>query len=133
MSKLRQNQKGFTIVELIVTLVVGAIFVLAINTVFTTQSYISQRGRDTVLANAYIESKVESLRSKGFLSLTNGTTDVTNELPSDLKNPRSGSVVISSYNTSIKKVDITVSYNEQGKSRSVTYTTYIGELGVGQY
>lgn len=131
--KLHSSKSGFTIVELIVTLIVGAIFVLSVNTVLTTQSYISQRGRDTVVANAYAEGKFEALRSQGFLSLSDGTTDVTSELPSDLHNPRSASLVISSSNSSIKKAELTITYNEQGQSRTYNYVSYIGELGVGQY
>ncbi len=133
MSKINIGQEGFTVVELIVTLIVGAIFVVAMNAMFTTQSYISAREKDTVLANAYAEAKFESLRSAGFLALTNGTTSVTSELPTELKSPHSGSLVISSYNDSVKKADLTITYNEQGTSRSLTYTSYIGELGVGQY
>jgi prepilin-type N-terminal cleavage/methylation domain-containing protein len=133
MNTQNKNQEGFTIVELIVTLVVGAILVLALNTVFTTQTYISQRGRDLVLANSYAEGKIEAIRSQGFLGLTDGTTDVTSELPAELNAPRSGSVTISSHNTSIKQVLLVINFNEQGKSRTYSYTTYVGELGVGQY
>jgi prepilin-type N-terminal cleavage/methylation domain-containing protein len=132
MSKISKNQEGFTVVEIIVTIVVAAILVFAINSVFTTQTYISQRGRDLALANAYTEGKVEELRSIGFLGLTDGTTNITSELPSELSNPRSGSLVITSQNAATKKAVITITYNEQGKPRTYTYTTYIGELGVGQ-
>jgi prepilin-type N-terminal cleavage/methylation domain-containing protein len=133
MSILQKNHCGFTIVELLVTLVVGATFVLAINTVFTTQVYISQRGRDLVLANAYAEGKFEALRSQGFLGLSDGTTSVTSELPIELNSPRSGSLQISTLNSATKKAVLTITYNEQGKTRTYSYTSYIGELGVGQY
>ncbi len=126
------NQSGFTIVELIITLLVGASFVAAMSNVFTTQTYIAQRGRDSVIANAYAESKFEALRSKGFLGLSDGTTDVTSELPSELNTPHSGSLTISSYNSAIKKVDLTINYNAQGQTKTFSYTSYIGELGVGQ-
>gem|GEM_PF-508039 len=134
--KRRQHNsanQGFTIVELLVAIVVGAIFATAINSVFTTHVYVSQRGRDLILANAYVEGKIEALRSKGFLGLSDGTTDIASELPAELKAPRSGTLVISSYNTAVKKVIATVTYNEQGKSRTYSYTTYVGELGAGQY
>lgn len=133
MSKLNKDQSGYTIVELLVTLIVGSILIFAVNTIFSTQAYISQRGRDTVLANAYAEGKFESLRSLGFLGLADGTTDVTSELPVELSSPRSGSVIVTSENDSVKKVVLTINYNEQGKTRTFTYTSYVGELGVGQY
>ncbi len=85
-----------------------------------------------VVANSYAESKIEALRSAGYLSLADGTTDITSELPDEL-NQASGSLVISSYNTAIKQAVLTINYNQQGNDQTYTYTTYIGELGVGQY
>lgn len=126
-------EHGFTIVELIVSLVVGALMFSSLNTMYTSQAYLSQRGRDVVLANAYVEGKIEALRSAGFLGLSDGTTNITAELPSELNTPRSGTVTISAYTTAVKQVDISVTYNEQGRSRTYAYRTYIGELGVGQY
>lgn len=131
--RLKKEQGGFTIVELLLVIVVGSILVLSINTILTSHAYLSQRGRDLILANAYAELKMESLRSIGFLGLSDGTTDITSELPSELSNSRSGTLVISSFSPSVKQVLITITYNEQGKSRTYSYKSYIGELGVGQY
>jgi prepilin-type N-terminal cleavage/methylation domain-containing protein len=128
-----KQQNGYTIVELIVSIVVASILLLAINSILTTHLYMSQRSRDLVLTNSFAESKIESLRSIGYLGLSDGTTDITSELPAELSSPRNGSQVISSYATDIKLVTVTIIYNEQGGSRTQTYQTYIGELGVGQY
>lgn len=127
------ERSGFTIVELLVALVVGGIMFVSLNAMYTSQTYLAQRSRDVVLANAFVESKVESLRSKGFLSLSNGTTDITNELPDELSSSRSGTLVIGTYSDGVKSIEITVTYNEQGSSRSYYYKSFIGELGVGQY
>lgn len=126
------TQNGFTIVELIITLLVGAIFVTTLNSVVVSQSYLAERNQDLVLANAFVEGKVEALRSAGFNALSDGTTDITNDLPDELKNPRTASLVISSESSATKRVSISISYNEEGKARSYTYATLIGELGVGQ-
>lgn len=128
-----KNQSGFTIVELIVAIVVGGIMFTSLHSMYTSQTYLSQRGRDLVLANAYVEGKVEALRSAGYLSLTNGTFTITSELPAELNSPRTGTLVVSSFSTSIKQLDISLTYNEQGTSRTYSYRTFIGELGVGQY
>ncbi len=124
---------GFTIVELIVGVVVGALIVGGVSLIIANQVHIAQRGRDLVISNAYAERKVESIRSVGYLGLTNGTTDITSELPSELNPPKSGSLVISDFSTAVKKVDLTITYNDQGANRTYSYTTYVGELGVGQY
>jgi hypothetical protein len=126
-------QTGYLTVELIIALVVGALLILSLNNIVVSQGYLAQRGRDQSTANAFAEQKFEALRSQGYLSLTNGTTSLTNELPSELKRPRSASLVISSQSAALKKVHLTVTYSEQGKTRTHAYITYIGELGVGQF
>lgn len=118
--------------ELIVTMLVGIVLVGSVNTIYTNQLYLSQRTRDTVLVNAFVEAKVEALRSQGFLSVPLGTTNITSELPVELNNSRSASLAVTTHSTSVKQIEITVSYNEQGTSRSYSYITYLGELGVGQ-
>lgn len=114
-------------------LFVASSLVGSVQLVYTNQTYLAQRARDLALANAYVEGKVESLRSKGFLGLSDGTTDITAELPTELNAPRSGSMQVSSPSSGIKRVVIDINYNSQGADKSVTYTTNIGELGAGQY
>lgn len=127
------EERGFTLVEILVSIIVAGILITSISTITTTQAYISQQARDTTLANAYAESKIESLRSLGYLGLSDGTTDITNELPSELGLPRSASQIVASQAVDIKSVVLTITYNEQGKPRTHTYKTFVGELGVGQY
>jgi prepilin-type N-terminal cleavage/methylation domain-containing protein len=127
------TQGGFTIVELLVTMIIGGLLTGAVTVLLTTHSAISQRGRDLILANSYVEKKVEGLRSIGFLGLSDGSTDITSELPSELKSPRSGSMQITAETADIKRVYVSLTYSDQGTPRTYTYTTFIGELGVGQY
>jgi prepilin-type N-terminal cleavage/methylation domain-containing protein len=126
-------EDGFTLVEILITILVGSIIIGGLSMFIITQGSISQRNRDEILANAFIEGKVEALRSKGFLGINNGTVSISGELPAELKSPRNGDVEITSVNSALKKVVINISYNDQGATRSLSYTTYIGELGAGQY
>lgn len=128
-----KGSPGFTIVELLVTLLASAILIGSVSVAVTAQGRIAQRGRDLVIANAYAEGKFEDLRSVGFLGLTDGTTDITSDLPSELRAPRSGSLVVSAQSSSVKRVVLTMTYNDQGDARTYSYTSYVGELGVGQY
>ena len=124
---------GFTIVESIIAMIVGAIMISSAILILTSGQRLGQRHRDLVVANAFVEQKIEALRSIGFLGLTNGTTNITSEMPSELNTPRSANLQISTPSNGLKKVDLSITYNESGNTRSYTYTTYIGELGVGQY
>jgi prepilin-type N-terminal cleavage/methylation domain-containing protein len=131
--KTQNNEAGFTIPELIITLIVGAIFVTALNTIVVSQAYLAERNQGLILANAYVEGKVESLRSVGYNALADGTTDISSELPAELKSPRYASLIITSESPATKRIALTLSYNEEGKTRTYAYSTFIGELGVGQY
>lgn len=123
---------GFTIVEVLVAIAVGSIMVASLNQVVVTYLHVGQRGRYLNLANAYVEAKTETLRNAGYNSLTNGSTDLKPELPSQLPPSRNATLTVADQATGLKKIDITISYNDQGQPNTFNYTTYIGELGVGQ-
>jgi prepilin-type N-terminal cleavage/methylation domain-containing protein len=132
MSGLHKNQAGFTIVELLVCIVVAAVVIASLNQLVNSYVHTGQRGRWLNLANSYVEGKVEALRNIGYNSVSTGTTNLTSELPSALPPSRSASMTVTSPQTGIKQVDITVSYKDQGQTRTYAYSTYMGELGVGQ-
>jgi Tfp pilus assembly protein PilE len=127
------EEEGFTIVELIVSILVAVILIASVNSIYTSHLVQSHQMRSMAVVTSFIENKVETLRSIGFLGLNDGTTNITSELPSDLMSPKSGSIVISSQASGLKKVVIGVSYFDGGKTRNYSYQTFIGELGVGQY
>jgi prepilin-type N-terminal cleavage/methylation domain-containing protein len=133
MSKLKQKNEGFTLVELIVAISILAIYVGTVTGLIITNSRLAQRTRDLATTNSFVENKIEALRSAGYLSLSDGATDITSELPSELRSPRTASQTISSVSTSVKQIAISLTYNDVGTQRTYNYKTYVGELGVGQY
>jgi prepilin-type N-terminal cleavage/methylation domain-containing protein len=132
MSKMRLAESGFTLVEMLVTIAVAAIVTLSLNQVTANYVHINQRGRYLSLANSYAESKIEKLRNQGFNALATGTTNLTSELSAQLPPSRSASMTVTSPSAGIKQVDLSVSYKDQGQTQTYSYTTYVGELGVGQ-
>ncbi len=120
-------------VELLITIIVGAILVLSLNSIVASHTYLTQRSRTMVLANAFAEQQIEALRSAGYLRTPYGTKSLTNELPADLHKPRSATLAVSAESSAVKRINLTITYNEQGVQRTQSYTTFIGELGVGQY
>ena len=133
MRSLKTNSiSGFTIVEVLVAIAVGGIMVGSLNQVVDGYLHLSQRGRYLNLANAYVEAKTEALRNAGYNSLSNGSTNLKAELPSQLPPSRNATLTVADQATGLKKIDITISYNDQGQPNTFNYTTYIGELGVGQ-
>lgn len=130
--KFKISQAGVTIVELLVVIVVAAIIIGTLSQVVTTYVHTSQRGRYLNLANSYVEGKVEALRNTGYNAIPAGTTSLTGELPSQLPLTRSASMTVSSPSDGLKQIDISITYKDQAQSQTYNYTTYVGELGVGQ-
>lgn len=133
MFNLRSStEDGFTIVELLVTIGICGIMIPVLALGLTNLTLLNNRARDLSLANMLAQNKAELLRSSGYNSITVGTTDFSSELPSVLSSPKSASYIVSSPQTGIKKVDITISYKDVKTTRSVNYSTLISEIGINQ-
>ena len=132
MKSRKLTSEGLTIVELLVSIVVAGVVIGSLSQVVSTYLHVSQRGRYLNLANSYVEAKVEALRNIGYNSLTLGTTSLTSELPAQMPLTRSASMTVSSPSNGLKQVDLSVTYADNGQSNTYSYTTYLGELGVGQ-
>ena len=130
--KTLKHSEGFTLVEILVAITVAGIMIVTLNEVVNSYLHVSQRGRYLNLANAYVEAKTEELRNNGYNSLNTGTTNLKSELPAKLPPSKNASMTITDPGGGIKKIDISVSYFDNGQSNAYSYTTYIGELGVGQ-
>ena len=127
-----KDQKGFSVVELIISIIVGVSFISSMNLVVDNYNTLGKKSRNLVLANSYAEAKMEALRNTGYQAVTVGTTDLSGELPSQLPQPRGASMVVSQPQAGLKQVDVSITYNDLGTTRNYSYRTYIGELGVGQ-
>jgi len=128
----KKRQMGFTIVELVVTIVVAGIIIPSVAIALNNLAAINHRARDYALANDIAQNKVETLRSNGYNSISMGTVNFSSELPASMGSPKSASYTISSPVTGEKQIDISISFTEYNATRTLSFRTYISELGVGQ-
>jgi type II secretory pathway pseudopilin PulG len=126
------GHSGFTIAELVITIVIMGIIIPAVALALTNLSVINYQARDLTLANMIAQNKVETLRSAGYNSVATGTQSFTSELPSNMGSPKTASYTITAPQTGIKQVDVSISYTEYKATKNISYRTYISELGVGQ-
>lgn len=130
---MRTSSDGFTLVELLVTiLVIGSIFIGLTNLFSTIQR--------TQVQTGYLESatraaqrEVESLRNSNYNNLTAGQTiNFTSSLPTNLPKGSTGIVQVTEPSPGVKRVDVTVTYSYSGKTRDVSLSSLIGVIGIVQ-
>jgi prepilin-type N-terminal cleavage/methylation domain-containing protein len=126
------RQHGFTIVELMITVVLAGIIIPAVATALSSLAVINKVSRDQALTNALVQNKTEYLRSIGYNAVAVGTTSFTGEMSGTIGSPKSASYTVSSPTTGVKQIDISISFTEYRTTKNLAYRTYISELGVGQ-
>lgn len=130
---MKRDEGGFTLIELIVTIVVTGLIIIAITTLFITIERTQHRTQLLETATRAGEQQIEALRNNNYNSLTAGSTiDFTDDLPASLPSPRSGTVAVSEPTEGVKRVDVTVSYRDGSKTKDIKLSSLIGQLGIGQ-
>lgn len=124
-----RRERGTTIAELMVALVVLSIGILAVAQLFPAGTGSQLQSRLTNTANYYAQEKLEQLRGLGWtdaaLSAGRHPASGTESLGTSGAWQRFYEVTtMSAPLGNLKRVDVTVSWNYHG-ARSVTTTTYV--------
>ena len=128
-----QQESGFTLVELIVTIVVLGIFITSLGGLYYIMQASSVKTQHLDMATRAARTEIEQLRNNGYGLLTPGSTiDFTSSLPSSLPSDRKGTVTISQPADDLRRVDVQVTYTDYGKTQKVILSSNIGVIGIGQ-
>jgi prepilin-type N-terminal cleavage/methylation domain-containing protein len=130
------KQTGFTIVELLITIALFAILVPSIASFMNFLTTLNSRARTISTINAMAENKLESIRSAGYLAtpVASNVSFAASEIPASIPSPKSAKYTVSTTSDpSVRKLTISISYNNHGTQETLNYATYLGQLGVGQY
>lgn len=129
----RKNQAGFTLVELMVTLVVLGIIILSLSGLYYAMQVTQVRSQHLDIATRAARTQIENLRNNGYNALTPGSTiNFTSSLPAGLPNDKQGIVTVSQPASDLRHVDVTITYTDYGKQQAVTLSSDIGVIGIGQ-
>ncbi|CAN5413424.1 hypothetical protein BH09PAT4_BH09PAT4_02040 [soil metagenome] len=128
----QQRESGFTIPEVVITIVFIGFVALGITQLFTGIQDIQRRTGKLETATHAAQTEVEALRNNNYGQLINGVNiNFSSQIPSSL-NGATGTVVVSEPQTGIKRVDVTVTYKDRGITRNVKLSSLIGIIGISQ-
>ena len=125
------DERGMSLVELLIALVVLAIGILAVGRVFPAGARAQVQDRLTMGANYYAQEQIETLTGRQWSDPM--LTDGRHPAGTAMDTLESGHwlrfyqvVTMTGTLNNLKKVDVTVSYQGAGRTpRSVTATTYV--------
>jgi Tfp pilus assembly protein PilE len=131
---------GFSVVELLITLVVIGVTFGAFVTSFTSIQNIYKKAIDINYANAAAFAKLQQYENLNYNSLPNtapqGTLqqveDFSASLPTTLQKPRTGIVYINTVSSTLKQVVVDVRFGSGPSERQVQYADFIQKYGVGR-
>jgi len=127
------NSKGFTLIELLVTVMVLGIVIVSLAGMYYVTQIAEVKSQHYDLAVRAARTEIEDLRNTGYDSLTPGSTiNFTSSLPPSLPSGANGSVVVSEPMSGLRRVDVTVTYSEFGDTQTITLSSDIGIIGIGQ-
>lgn len=128
-----KNSSGFTLVELLITIIVLGIVVTSLSGMYYTMQLTETKSQHYDLAVRAARTEIEDLRNSGYDALTPGNNiDFSSSLPRVLPKGATGTVQISEPMPSLRRVDVTVSYSEFGQTQNVELSSDIGIIGLGQ-
>lgn len=130
---IKTKNTGFTIIELVVTIIVLSILIISITSLLINIEKSQHSSLLLESASRSGEQEIESLRNNNYTSLTPGSSiDFTNELPAVLPSPKSGIASISQPVDGLRRVDVTITYTDGTRTKTVALSSLIGQIGIGQ-
>lgn len=128
---MRYKDSGFTLIEILVALAMFAIIVPALILGVSTLTQLNNRARDLTLISIIAENRIESLRSLGYNAVGTGVSSFSSDLPQELASPKSATQTITQ-NTGYKDINLSITYTDNKRPRTIEYKSVISETGVGQ-
>ena len=128
-------EDGFTIIELVVTMVVLSITFMSVFSLFDTLHGINSRADHLAVATEVAQREMELYRNIPYNTIAVGTTDVTSALSSypTLGSTRSASVAVTQVDArGLKQVEVTVNYYDHAIPRKVVLDTLVAQNGINK-
>jgi prepilin-type N-terminal cleavage/methylation domain-containing protein len=119
---LRRSRRGFTLLEILITLLLFSTGVVAVAGLFGTAMTAGSDAESTALASNLVQERLEEFRNKDYLSVVNEAKAVVTAFPLYQRQ-----VTVTESPTDLKRVRVNVYWVAPGGETSVFAETYVSK------
>lgn len=132
MFKRKSKEEGFTLVEVLVTIVVVAVALMALLSVFIYGFNLLSRMKQTAIATQCAQEELENIRNLTFDEIIALGASFTNDSLPLLENSSGVRTIEDSVGVDIKKLTISVFWTYRGQNMRKDIVTYITREGINK-
>jgi len=132
---INERKRGISTIEMLIVIAIVGFLVILIAAIPNSIRLIS-RARHQSLVREIINKELETKRSVGYINLANGTQTIGDQRLSTLPGGVGETLIedcdelICTETEDVKKITVSVSWNEAGSAKQETVVTFISEGGL---
>ena len=130
--KRKKREEGLTYIEVLVTMVIFGVALIALLSCFLHGFNVLSRMRRTAIATQSIQKELELIRNMPFNDILTLDSSFTNESLSLLESSSGAVNIEDSLGDDIKKLTVSVFWSYQGKQMRKDVVTYITRKGINR-
>ncbi|GAG55613.1 unnamed protein product [marine sediment metagenome] len=130
--KRKKREEGLTYIEVLVTMVIFGVALIALLSCFLHGFNVLSRMRQTAIATQSIQKELEIIRNMSFNDILTLDSSFTNESLSLLEDSSGAVNIEDSLGDDIKKLTVSVLWSYQGKQMRKDVVTYITRKGINR-
>ena len=130
--KRKKREEGLTYIEVLVTMVIFGVALIALLSCFLHGFNVLSRMRRTAIATQSIQKELEIIRNMSFNDILTLDSSFTNDNLSLLEDSSGAVNIEDSLGDDIKKLTVSVFWSYQGKQMRKDVVTYITRKGINR-
>ena len=130
--KRKKREEGLTYIEVLVTMVILGVVLIALLSCFLHGFNVISRMRQTTIATQSIQEELELIRNMSFNDILTLDSSFTNESLSFLEGSSGAVNIEDSLGDDIKKLTVSVFWSYRGRQLRKDVVTYITRKGINR-
>ena len=130
MGQRKENKKGFSLIEVLLTIMILAVALTALLSIFVYGFHLLSRMNQVALATQAVQEETEYIRTLSYDDILNLGSTFTHENLSRLENGQGLISIEDSEGPDIKKLTVSVVWTYRGRQLRKDIATYITREGI---